>query len=100
MTQQTQLRRRGSYGIDAPYGFALMAVMTVFFLVLAIISGSWACHAEVESLANSEVTSWCGITHDSSIPRPERDVVHGINREVAFRGEGTDFDEMGALFGF
>ena len=41
MTQQTQPQRRGSYGIDAPYGFAFMAVMTVFFLVLAIISGRW-----------------------------------------------------------
>ena len=41
MIQQTQTRRRGSYGIDAPRGFAFMAVMTVFFLVLAIISGRW-----------------------------------------------------------
>src|SRR6187200_1678579 len=41
MTQQTQPRRRGSYGIDAPYAFAFMAVMTVFYLVLAIISGRW-----------------------------------------------------------
>ena len=39
MTQQTPPRRRGSYGIDAPYAFAFMAVMTVFVLVLAIISG-------------------------------------------------------------
>ena len=41
MTQQTHLRRRGSYGIDAPYGFAFMAVMTLFYLVLAILSGRW-----------------------------------------------------------
>jgi arsenite methyltransferase len=41
MTQQTLLRRRGSYGIGAPNGFAFMAVMTVFFLVLAVISGRW-----------------------------------------------------------
>lgn len=37
---------------------------------------------------------------DSSMPRPERDVVHGIDGDFAFGGEGTDFDEPGALFGF
>src|SRR5437588_2725282 len=34
-------RRHGSYGIDAPYAPAFMAVMTVFYLVMAIISGRW-----------------------------------------------------------
>jgi arsenite methyltransferase len=34
-------RRHGSYGIDAPYAPVFMAVMTVVFLVLAILSGRW-----------------------------------------------------------
>src|SRR5438132_5489786 len=34
-------RRHGSYGIDAPYAPAFMAVMTVVVLVMAIISGRW-----------------------------------------------------------
>ncbi len=39
MTGQVQPRRRGSYGIDAPYAPAAIAVMTVAILVMAIISG-------------------------------------------------------------
>src|SRR6476646_6044938 len=34
-------RRHGSYGIDAPYAPAFMAVMIVVYLVLAILSGRW-----------------------------------------------------------
>src|SRR5580765_1022383 len=34
-------RRHGSYGIDAPFAPAFMAVMSVFFLVMAILSGRW-----------------------------------------------------------
>src|SRR5438270_2659479 len=34
-------RRHGSYGIDAPFAPAFMAVMTVVVLVMAIISGRW-----------------------------------------------------------
>ena len=34
-------RRRGSYGIDAPYGPAVMAAMIVFYLVMVIIFGRW-----------------------------------------------------------
>ena len=34
-------RRHGSYGIDAPYAPAFMAVITVVVLVMAIISGRW-----------------------------------------------------------
>jgi ubiquinone/menaquinone biosynthesis C-methylase UbiE len=41
MTERVTPRRRGSYGIDAPYGPAFMAAMTVFYLVMAIISGRW-----------------------------------------------------------
>ena len=41
MTGPAQPRRRGSYGIDAPYAPVFMAVMTVFVLVMAIISGHW-----------------------------------------------------------
>ena len=41
-----------------------------------------------------------GVAPNSSMPRPERDVVHGIDGDFTFGGEGPDFDEMGALFGF
>jgi ubiquinone/menaquinone biosynthesis C-methylase UbiE len=34
-------RRHGSYGIDAPYAPAFIAVMTAVVLVMAIISGHW-----------------------------------------------------------
>jgi ubiquinone/menaquinone biosynthesis C-methylase UbiE len=34
-------RRRGSYGIDAPYVPAIMAVATLFVLVMAILSRRW-----------------------------------------------------------
>ncbi len=40
-TDRVTPRRRGSYGIDAPYGPAFMALMAVFYLVLAIVSGRW-----------------------------------------------------------
>src|SRR5829696_8601382 len=39
MTERVTPRRRGSYGIDAPYGPAFIAVVFVIYLVLAIISG-------------------------------------------------------------
>lgn len=38
MTRQAQLRREGSYGIDAPYAFGALAVMIVACLVVAIIT--------------------------------------------------------------
>jgi len=41
MARPAQPRRRGSYGIDAPYAPAFMAAMTVVVLVMAIISGHW-----------------------------------------------------------
>jgi ubiquinone/menaquinone biosynthesis C-methylase UbiE len=41
MTGPAQPRRRGSYGIDAPYAPAFIAIMTVVVLVMAIISGQW-----------------------------------------------------------
>ena len=41
MTERVTPRRRGSYGIDAPYGPAFMAVTAVFVFVMAIISGRW-----------------------------------------------------------
>jgi ubiquinone/menaquinone biosynthesis C-methylase UbiE len=39
MTERVTPRRRGSYGIDAPYAPAFIAVLVVIYLVLAIISG-------------------------------------------------------------
>src|SRR5215471_16582595 len=41
MTKRVTPRRRGSYGIDAPYAPAFIAAMTVVVLVMAIISGHW-----------------------------------------------------------
>ncbi len=41
MTERVTPRRRGSYGIDAPYAPAFMAAMTVVVLVMAILSGHW-----------------------------------------------------------
>src|SRR6516165_8886763 len=41
MTRPAQPRQRGTYGIDAPYAPAFIAVMTVVVLVMAIISGQW-----------------------------------------------------------
>ena len=38
MTRQTQLRRRGSYGIDAPYAFGFLAVLIVACLVMSIFA--------------------------------------------------------------
>src|SRR5881296_2395587 len=40
MTERVPPRRHGSYGIDAPYAPAFIAVMTVVVL-MAIISGRW-----------------------------------------------------------
>jgi SAM-dependent methyltransferase len=40
MTERVTARRRGSYGIDAPYAVVFMGVMLVAELVLAIVSGS------------------------------------------------------------
>jgi arsenite methyltransferase len=39
MTERVTPRRRGSYGIDAPYAAAFLAVLTVAEFVVAIISG-------------------------------------------------------------
>ena len=39
MTERVPPRRRGSYGIDAPYAPAFIAILVVLYLVLAIITG-------------------------------------------------------------
>lgn len=41
MIDRVTPRRHGSYGIDAPYAPAFIAVMTVVVLVMAIRSGRW-----------------------------------------------------------
>ncbi|HVS33943.1 MAG TPA: hypothetical protein VMS17_00045, partial [Gemmataceae bacterium] len=38
MTQQTTPPRRGSYGIDAPYGFAFMVIVTLLEIVIAVLN--------------------------------------------------------------
>jgi hypothetical protein len=38
MTERVTPRRRGSYGIDAPYAPALLAGPVVLYLVLAIVT--------------------------------------------------------------
>ena len=40
MTQRVTARRRGSYGVDAPYAPVFIAVLFIFELTLGIISGS------------------------------------------------------------
>lgn len=39
MTQRVTPRRRGTYGIDAPYGPAFIAVLAAVYLALAVIGG-------------------------------------------------------------
>src|SRR5262249_2385281 len=39
MTERVTARRRGSYGIDAPYGSLFLAALAVLYLVLAIVTG-------------------------------------------------------------
>ena len=39
MTEQVTARRRGSYGIDAPFAPAFMAVLAALEVALAVISG-------------------------------------------------------------
>jgi SAM-dependent methyltransferase len=39
MTERVTPRRRGSYGIDAPYGSLFIAGLAVLYLVLAIVTG-------------------------------------------------------------
>ena len=39
MTERVTPRRRGSYGIDAPYAPAFMAILVVIYFLLAITSG-------------------------------------------------------------
>ena len=39
MTEHVSPRRRGSYGIDAPFIDALLAGLVVLYLVLAIVTG-------------------------------------------------------------
>jgi arsenite methyltransferase len=41
VTERATPRPRGSYGIDAPYAPAFIAVLIVAVLVIAIISGNW-----------------------------------------------------------
>ena len=41
MTGRVTPRRRGSYGIDAPYAPAFLAAMAVVYLLMAILSGRW-----------------------------------------------------------
>ena len=39
MTEHLSPRRRGSYGLDAPYGFFFLAGLAILYLVLAIVTG-------------------------------------------------------------
>ena len=41
MNERVSPRRHGSYGIDAPYGPAIMALYIVVVLALSITSGRW-----------------------------------------------------------
>ena len=39
MAERVTPRRRGSYGIDAPFAPAFLAGLAIFYLVLAIVTG-------------------------------------------------------------
>ncbi|MFO0810923.1 MAG: hypothetical protein U0746_20020 [Gemmataceae bacterium] len=41
MAERVTPRRRGSYGVDAPYAPAFMAVAVALEFVLAFLSGRW-----------------------------------------------------------
>ena len=44
MTERATFPRRGSYGVDAPYAPAFLALLVVFYVVMALITGkrmSW-----------------------------------------------------------
>lgn len=56
MTERVTPRRRGSYGIDAPYAPAFMAVMTIVVLVSAILSGRWQAFVQITFML--AVLSW------------------------------------------
>ena len=56
MTERATLRRRGSYGIDAPYAPAFLAVLVVVYLVLAIITGRLAFWLVVPFILAVEVS--------------------------------------------
>ncbi len=56
MAERVTPRRRGSYGIDAPYAPAFMAVMIVVVLVSAILSGRWQTFVQVAFML--AVLSW------------------------------------------
>lgn len=51
MTERVTHRRRGSYGIDAPYAPAFITVLIIAILVLAIISGNWRMFLAVPFMA-------------------------------------------------
>jgi len=50
MADRVSPRRHGSYGIDAPYAPAFMAVATVVVLVMATLSGQWQVFVPVSFL--------------------------------------------------
>jgi len=56
MTEHVTPRRRGSYGIDAPYASAFLVGLLVFYLAVGIATGkvvSWLCVAFLFAVARS-----------------------------------------------
>jgi len=51
MAELSTVKRRGSYGVDAPYAPAFMGVMAVAVFVMAIVSGRWRMFVPVAFLA-------------------------------------------------
>ena len=91
MTERVTPRRRGSYGIDAPYGPAFMAVMIVVVLVSAILSGRWQAFVQVtfmlavlswylHSTLRGKFVAWAGLLDQLHLRGDERILDLGCGR--------------------
>ena len=75
MTERVTPRRHGSYGIDAPYAPAFIAVMTAVVLGMAILSGHWQTFVPITFMlavlgstftARFAASSWFGPSSSTS----------------------------------
>lgn len=91
MAERSTPRRRGSYGIDAPYAPAFMAVMTSVLLVMAIMSGRWQTFVPVvfllavlgfylHSTLRGKFEVWAGLLDELHLRGDERVLDMGCGR--------------------
>src|SRR5262245_17702500 len=91
MTERVDPKRRGSYGIDAPYASAFLAGLVIFYLVLAIVTGkvmSWLCVSFISALAGShfyftlrgKFVVWAGLLDRLGLRGDERILDLGCGR--------------------